>query len=124
MKLGEVQAESPEAAEKLSELTKADKAVRETLANWGTAAERFVAGKLNKGQLADQEKVPGPFQIGSLAAQWPSLSPCCVPSNRDPVWTTEEWDIIAGHQGEGGRVARQNGRRPLLALNAECEVTA
>ena len=53
----QLKADSPDGAEKVSELGKSDKAVRELLANWTASVERFVQGKLGKQQLADAEKV-------------------------------------------------------------------
>ena len=59
--LGEMQAQlksegAAEAAEKLSELSRLDKTAREHLANWTTAAERLVAGKLKKDAYSEAEK--------------------------------------------------------------------
>lgn len=58
--LGDIQvqlkAESPETAEKVGEIQRLDKAVKDQLTTWQTQTEKLIGGKVQKGAYADAEK--------------------------------------------------------------------
>ncbi|VDP33165.1 unnamed protein product [Soboliphyme baturini] len=52
----QLKAESAEAAEKVNEMQRLDRSIKEVISNWATAVERFVVGKGSKQLMTDLEK--------------------------------------------------------------------